>query len=127
MRVNIIIKTNNEDVETINIHGEYLETEEAHVISYIESLYDNLIIIDKKTNIITVEKQSTVPNQQYYSKLIFELKHKHKCTIDVDGYTTFVNIDTISMPVVKSEKQLKICLDYEIEGIQNNVEVIVEW
>lgn len=127
MRVNISIKTNDETIDEIHMLGEYLETEEAHIISYIESLYDNLIIVDKKTNVITVEKQSTMPTQQYYSKLVFELGKKHKCTVDVDGYTTFVNISTISMPVVKNEKQLKIQLNYDIEGVSNNVEVLIEW
>lgn len=127
MKVNIQIKTKDETIETLNLRGDYLETDQAHVISYIESLYDNLIIIDKGTNIITVEKQSTVSNQQYYSKLVFELGNKHKCSIEVDGYNTFVNIKTISMPVIKTEKQLKIALKYELEGSLNDVEVLVEW
>lgn len=127
MRVNIIIKTGHEDVETMNIHGEYLESEDAHVISYIESLYDNLIVIDKKTGIVTVEKQSTVPNQNYYSKLIFELQKTHKCAIDVDSYTTFIDIHTTKVTVIRTEKQLKVLLEYTIEAALNNVEIIVEW
>lgn len=127
MRVNIIIKTGLKEIETMSMHGEYLESEDAHVISYIESLYDNLIVIDKKTNIVTVEKQSTVPNQNYYSKLIFELQKTHKCTIDVDSYTTFIDINTTKVTAIKTEKQLRVLLEYTIEAVLNNVEIIIEW
>lgn len=127
MRVNVSIRTDNEQIETLNIRGEYMQTQNEHVISYIESLYDNLIIVDKNTNIVTVEKQSTVPNQSYYSKLVFQLGKLHKCTIDVDGYTTFVNVKSTKVTAISTEKQFIIKLEYTIEDINNNVEVIVEW
>lgn len=127
MKVNVIIRTDNDQIETLNIRGEYMETKNEHVISYIESLYDNLIIVDKKTNIVTVEKQSTMPKQSYYSKLIFELAKTHKCTIEVDGYTTFVNVQSTTVTVLSTQKQFIIKLGYEIEGVENKVEVIVEW
>lgn len=127
MRVNMQIRTKHEGVDTVSAYGEYMETERAHVISYIESLYDNLIVIDKETGIVTVEKQSTVSNQQYYSKLVFELGCKHKCSVEVDGYNTFINIDTKSMRVVKTEKQLTVVLDYIIEDTPNYVEIVIEW
>ena len=127
MKVNVIIRTDNDQIETLNIRGEYMETDNEHVVSYIESLYDNLIIVDKKTNIVTVEKQSTMPKQSYYSKLIFELGKTHKCTIEVDGYTTFVNVQSTTVTALSTQKQFIIKLGYEIEGVENKVEVIVEW
>lgn len=127
MRVNVSIRTDNEQIETLNIHGEYVQTHDKHIISYIESLYDNLIIVDKYTNIVTVEKQSTMPNQMYYSKLIFQLGKTHKCTIDVDGYNTFVNVKSTKVSTIATEKQFIIKLEYTIEDINNNVEVVVEW
>jgi len=128
MRVNVTIRTKhqNDPMELVNYKGEYIETEDSYMISYIESLYDNLITVYKTTDTVVVERQGTVISSPYYSKLVFEKHKSHRCAIDVEGYHAFVEVETINTLSEKTNTYFKIMLDYIINNDKTYVEIMVE-
>ena len=129
MRANIIIKAkqNGATIEGINIRGDFVETDTAYLFSYLESTNDNLIVLDKVTKSITVEKLSTLPRENYHSKLIFDLNKTNKCGIEVDEYMTFVDVKTTKMEINKTNEYMSILLEYYIADAFNEIEIIADW